>query len=119
MTLTFKQYLIEYNQHSAVRDYFEDMWYRKPSTWLEIMGRAHTADAKDIERSGLDLSKMPQYKVSDLWQHDIENHLPSPHDAFDHHPREVLFVLHVPGEGKFLVNTEGYDHARYALKLDV
>ena len=83
------------------------------------MGRAHTADAKDIERSGLDLSKLPEYKVSDLWTHDIENHLPSPHDDFEHKPREALFVLHVPGEGKFLINTEGYDFAKYAIKLAV
>ena len=119
MSLTFKQYLVEYNQHSQVRDYFADMWYDKPTTWHEVMGRVHTADKKDIEQSGIDLAKMPYYEAKELWMHDIEHHLPSPHDDFEHKPREVLFVLKVPGEGEYLVNTEGYDYARYVIKLDI
>lgn len=108
MTVTFKEFLIEDANIVAARDV--DMT-AKPVDWHDI--HDHVRE-RDLERH---FKKVPRYHLDDVWHVDSEHRLPKPLQKFHDTPREKVFVLIVPGEGEFLINTEAYDYIRYAAKI--
>lgn len=109
MTVTFKQFLVEDANIVAARDL--DLT-SKPVDWHDV--HDHISQ-RDHDRAGF--KKLPEYHCDDVWVCDHEHRLPKPTQKFHHTPKEKVFILDVPGEGKFLINTEGYDYVRYAAKL--
>jgi hypothetical protein len=54
----------------------------------------------------------------DLWAiNPNTKELPVPYARFENPPSHQYFIVNVPGKGTFLIDTQGYDHVRYALRV--
>jgi hypothetical protein len=89
-----------------------DKWYRKPATWDILQGWDGDYDLKKGKIR--DLDRLPKVQMKDLFGD--TDYVPIPFDFFSQKPAD-MFILSTPSGEEWLIDSQGSNYCRYAIRL--
>lgn len=92
----------------AFAEYVLSNWARK----IDFI--THVTDEQTVNRK--DVGSIPTYTDYELYGRDVDDKFPISVE-FLHIPEENLFILKTEEYGDYLIDTQGYDYARYIKKV--
>ena len=84
--------------------------WTQPADWKE----PREVSEEQLERQGVQVGMIPFYREMNVYG---DRKRPRPFDYFDITPKEDIFLLDMGEQGLFLVKREGYDYARYVIRV--